>query len=205
MAEENTTEEQNTEQEVIQEPEVNAGQEQVTEEKTNSLLSQAMGDNQGQAQKQEQVQPYELNIPKGMTLEDSQRTLFEKQARDMGLDNATAQKLLDISQVNQKAYADALQAQVKAWQEEVTNDSELGGANLTATLAHAKSGLTRFDPDLKIFGLLEESGYSNHPEVIRFLSAIGKAHGEDQVVEGGKVPVEVPLHERMFGKYNKIA
>ncbi len=145
---------------------------------------------------------YELKIPAGMTLNEAQQALFEEQARELGLSNVSAQKLLEISHRNTHAHKQAYAAQVARWAEEVRQDTELGGPAMENTLAYAKAGLTRFDPERKVFQLLQETGYANHPQVIRFLAAIGKAHAEDAVLFGHAAPARMPRHERLYGKYN---
>ncbi len=146
---------------------------------------------------------YELTIPTGMSLNEAQQAIFEEQARELGLSNVSAQKLLEISHRNALAHRAAHKKQVAAWGDEVRQDREMGGPAVESTLAYAKAGLARFDPEHKVFGLLQETGYANNPHVIRFLAAIGKAHGEDAVLFGQGAPMGTPRHERLYGKYNK--
>ncbi len=164
----------------------------------------AQGGNSGaMAQGGHKAHCYELTIPPGMTLNEAQQAIFEEQARELGLSNVSAQKLLEISYRNTQAHRKAHQQQVELWGEEVRQDRELGGPAMEATLAYAKAGLARFDPERQVFGILQETGYANHPQVIRFLAAIGKAHAEDGVFLGAAAPAQTPRHERLYGKYNK--
>ncbi len=146
---------------------------------------------------------YQLQIPADMTLNEMQQAIFEDQARELGLDNMKAQKLLEISHRNAQEHAKAHEQQVAAWGDEVRRDRELGGSAMESTLAYARAGLAKFDPDRKLYAVLQETGYANHPIVIRFLSAIGKAHAEDAVLLGSSAPTVLPRHERLYGKYNK--
>ncbi len=146
---------------------------------------------------------YELVIPPGMSLNEAQQALFEEQARELGLDNISAQKLLEISYRNEAAHRNAYSQQVTAWAEEVRQDRELGGAAMQSTLAHAKAALNRFDPSGELLDILQDTGYANHPKVIRFLASIGKAHAEDTIHFGHMAPSAQPRHERLYGKYNK--
>ncbi len=146
---------------------------------------------------------YELTLPAGMTLSEAQQAIFEEQARELGLSNVSAQKLLEISHRNALAHRQAHKKQVMHWAEQVREDKELGGPATETTLTYAKAGLARFDPERQLFGILQETGYANHPQVIRFLAAIGKAHAEDEVFLGGAAPAQTPRHERLYGKYNK--
>ncbi len=146
---------------------------------------------------------YELTIPTGMTLNEAQQAIFEEQARELGLSNVSAQKLLEISHRNALAHREAHKKQVLQWGEDVRQDKELGGPAMENTLAYARAGLMRFDPEQKVFGMLQETGYANNPHVIRFLAAIGKAHAEDNVLMGQSASMPAPRHERLYGKYNK--
>ncbi len=146
---------------------------------------------------------YELVIPPGMSLNEAQQALFEEQARELGLDNTSAQKLLEISYRNEDAHRLAYAEQVEGWAEEVRHDREMGGAAMQSTLSYAKAALNRFDPGGELLLILQETGYANHPKVIRFLASIGKAHAEDAVFFGQSAPSAQPRHERLYGKYNK--
>ncbi len=146
---------------------------------------------------------YQLNIPSDMQLNAVQQAIFEDQARELGLDNARAQKLLEIAHRNAQEHSKAHRHQVAAWGDEVRHDKELGGSAIESTLAYARAGLAQFDPERKLYQVLQETGYANHPLVIRFLAAIGRAHAEDAVLLGSSAPTPMPRHERLYGKYNK--
>ncbi len=146
---------------------------------------------------------YQLQIPAGMTLNEAQQAIFEEQARELGLSNSSAQKLLEISHRNANAHKQAHEEQVARWAEDVRHDKDLGGSAMDTTLSYAKAGLARFDPQRQLFKILQETGYANHPCIIRFLAAIGKAHAEDAVLLGQASPSPAPRHQRLYGKYNK--
>mgnify|MGYP000259680630 CR=1 FL=1 len=74
---------------------------------------------------------------------------------------------------------------VEAWAEASRNDPELGGAQFDANLAVAKRGYNMFASD-ELKGILEETGYGNHPAVLRLFHQIGKLLGEDNIVGGGR-------------------
>ena len=141
---------------------------------------------------------YDLRTPEGMTADAAQLELYAAQARELGLGQEQAQKLLELSHANREAMWRQHAAQVDDWAEEVRQDKELGGARYEATRMHAVAGLKAHDPDGTLYALLEESGYGNHPEVIRFLSRISRARGEDSVITGTSRPEDVPLEERLY-------
>lgn len=141
---------------------------------------------------------YDLRTPEGMAVDAAQLDLYAAQARELGLGQAQAQKLLELSHANREAMWRQHAAQVEDWAEAVRQDRELGGARYEATRMHAVAGLKAHDPDGTLYALLEESGYGNHPEVIRFLSRISRARGEDSVITGTSRPEDLPLEERLY-------
>ncbi len=168
-----------------------------------TLLSQGVYGEQGAQDGHGMAPCYQLHIPEGMTLNEAQQAIFEEQARELGLSNGSAQRLLEISHRNANAHKQAHAEQVARWAEEVRHDRELGGSAMENTLSYAKAGLARFDPQRQVFKLLQETGYANHPCIIRFLASIGKAHAEDAVLLGQAAPSQAPRHQRFYGKYNK--
>ncbi len=147
---------------------------------------------------------YDLTVPKGMELNDNQRNTFMRQAKELGLNGQTAQKLLEISHNNMESNKQAHQEQVAAWEQELRKDRQLGGQSFESTVAYAKAGLQRFDPSGELLTILDQTGYGNNPHVIRFLQAVGKAHAEDSVVLGATNHGKKPRHERLYGKYNNL-
>lgn len=94
------------------------------------------------------------------------------------------------------------QQQVEQWRQEVADDPQLGGEHLAATVARAQLALDRFDTDKSIGRLLEESGYGNHPAVLRFFSRLADSLLEDSLPGsegGGSLP---PLEERMYAGWS---
>lgn len=68
--------------------------------------------------------------------------------------------------------------------------------------AAAQLALDRFDTDKSIGRLLEESGYGNHPAVLRFFSRLADSLLEDSLPGsegGGSLP---PLEERMYAGWS---
>lgn len=94
------------------------------------------------------------------------------------------------------------QEQVNKWRKEATEDPQIGGANLPATVARAQLALDRFDESKRIGQLLEQTGYGNNPDVLRFFNRLADALMEDGLVQGqagGSMP---PLEERMYAGWS---
>ncbi len=94
------------------------------------------------------------------------------------------------------------QGQVSQWRQEVAQDPHLGGNNMAASVARAQLALDRFDQNKHIGRLLEESGYGNHPEVLRFFNRMADSLMEDSLVRGEPGASMPPLEERMYAGWS---
>lgn len=161
-------------------------------------------DKQGE-DKQEQA-PFtleELEVPEGFSARQEDIQRFHETALGMGLTKDQAQQLVDMQHANVLAAQQQYAEQVKRWAEEVRMDKEMGGAAFDSTVMYAKSALAKIDPEGELFEMLESSGHSNNPTVIRALSRMGKAMGEDGVVTGKETGQQQPLEDRLYARTNK--
>lgn len=136
---------------------------------------------------------YEFVAPEGVTLDASLVAEFTPIAKELGLTQEQAQKVVDL---HTKAIAatetkirEAWESQQAGWLEAAKADPEIGGAKLTDTVAVAKKAMDRFaTPQLR--EVLEQTGLGNHPELVRLMAKIGKAISEDTLVgvNAGEAP-----------------
>lgn len=129
---------------------------------------------------------YEFTAGKDQELDTEAVAAFEPIARELGLSNEQAQKIVDVygstimPQIV-KQQEEAWQKQVTDWAETVKSDKELGS---TESIGNAQKAMEQFgSPELKEY--LNETGLGNHPELIRILSKVGKSMSEDGFVGGG--------------------
>ena len=145
---------------------------------------------------------YELKAPEDTTWTPEQLTAFEGQARELGLTGAQAQKLLETAHANQQAAREAHATQVTRWAEEIRMDKEMGGANFEPTVMKAKAALKTLEGEEGPVGkLLRETGYGNHPEVVRMFARVADKIGGDKLITGKEAPAEKPLEERMYSNW----
>lgn len=130
---------------------------------------------------------YELTMPEGMepdaALLDKATPLF----RELKLTGEQAQKLSDLYAgklaETRKAQLDAWNGLLDGWRSAAQSDPEIGGAKFAENVGAAKTALDRFGtPELK--KALDQYGMGNHPELIRFCCRVGRALGEDRLVDG---------------------
>lgn len=130
---------------------------------------------------------YDLQLPEGFTMDEAIAEQLTTFAKEKNLSAEEAQKLVDLGVQMRQKEAEAYQAAQKQWIEQVKADQEIGGAQLNENVAVAKKALDTFGtPELK--GLLDSTGFGNHPEVVRAFYKIGKAISEDKLVIGEGKP-----------------
>ena len=139
-------------------------------------------------EKQDAPDDYEaFTLPEGVEMDDSALDKFKPIAKEAGLDQANAQKFVDLyteavieaTESQQKMWADTQQT----WVDQAKADPEIGGDKFENNLGDAKRAIKQFGtPELD--EAMAVTGAGNHPEFIRFMSRVGKAISEDSMVPG---------------------
>lgn len=133
----------------------------------------------------------ELKAPEGFEALDADAVAkAEPVLRELGLDTAQAQKVMDLAAVTLRPLVEqalgqeqerfgTLIAETRAgWAKEAKADKEIGGANFAQNTALAAKARDQFGtPELK--KMFDETGIGNHPELVRFFTRVGKAISED--------------------------
>lgn len=128
---------------------------------------------------------YEFRQPDGVSLNDKVIEAYSEVAKELGLPQEAAQKVIDkVGPAMAQLAADQQKALVNGWIEQSKADKEFGGANLKDSLVIANRAINQFaSPALK--ELLGKSGLAEHPEVIRLFTQVGKSISEDKVIVSG--------------------
>lgn len=133
---------------------------------------------------------YTLSLEEESPLSDEHMDEVAAYARKQGLSNQQAQEILER---DSRLVSDFQDQQMQTWErtvddwaEQARADKEIGGDNLAESSEIAKRVLQRYgtEPLMKIM----ESGYGNHPELIRFFSRIGK-----ELVDAKMITSEGPV------------
>jgi len=144
---------------------------------------------------------YAFSAPEGVTLDTAAVEEFSAIAKELGLEQGKAQAIADIAVKMQQRQAEAQQALVTSWVEQVKVDKEIGGDKFTENLAVARKALETFGtPELQ--DVLNMTGLGNHPEVIRAFYKAGKAISEDRFIPGSPKGPEMDMAKRMFPTMN---
>jgi hypothetical protein len=144
---------------------------------------------------------YEYTMPEGVQLDKTAADEFTAIAKELKLDQATAQKVADVGAKMAQRQTEAHAKMVETWTEAVKSDKEIGGDKLAENLGVARKALDAFGtPELR--DVLNATGFGNHPEVIKAFYKIGKAISEDRFVTGGAKGPETDMAKRMFPSMN---
>lgn len=135
------------------------------------------------------VEYADFTLPEGVKFNDEILGEFKTTAAELKLDQAGAQKMVDLGQkmVTKAAAAqfEALQAQVKTWETEARADKEFGGVKFDENVALANRALATYGSPA-LTELLRGTGLSQHPEIIRAFYKMGQATAEDKFVPSTK-------------------
>jgi len=136
---------------------------------------------------------FELALPKDAVIEAAaieRTTAFAKAA---GLSPEVAQKTLDhanaevaADRVQQKAaHAEAFKTlATKQWVEDVKADHVYGGEKYLTTVEEVKRAADRFLTNEER-AVLNQTGWGNHPLLVKMFARIGQAMKDDKLVMGG--------------------
>ncbi len=131
---------------------------------------------------------YELKLPEGSKLSADAVEKTASFAKERGLSNEDAQKLLDRDSQLLDSYVEKQQLEFagmrQVWFDAAKTDKEIGGENFGKNAELAKRVVDRYgDPELKEG--LNATGFGNHPALIRLLVKIGSSMKEDQLILPG--------------------
>ena len=144
---------------------------------------------------------YDLKMPDGVALDQAAADEFTAIAKELKLDQATAQKFADVGAKMAQRQADNHAKLVESWTESVKTDKDIGGDKLAENLSVARKALETFGtPELR--DVLNATGFGNHPAVIKAFYKIGQAISEDRFVTGGAKGPETDMAKRMFPSMN---
>lgn len=172
---------------------------------------------EGEAAKEPPADPYaafrgppesgeyaDYTLPDGAVADPELKAEFDPIVKELGLSQKGAQKLVEF-----KAKLD--QRQLQQWndyQNSLTvaakRDPEIGGQRYQPSLAAGRQVIAKFGNE-EFKTMLRDTGVARHPEMIRFLSKVGKAIGETPALGegGGAVSEPKPLYELMYGPAKK--
>jgi len=127
---------------------------------------------------------YDLKTPEGFEVNPEIKGEFETTAKEIGLSQEGASKLVELQGKLYARQAEAVATQITEWGKQVKGDKELGGNDHDAKMGKAIAFRDAFfTPEVKT--LLDKTGLGNHPEIVRGFYRAGEAMGEAITHKGG--------------------
>lgn len=161
---------------------------------SDTLLSKTPGGGGGRKGQPEPDDYAGFRLPDHPGIDDEVGGQFKALAKDLGLKPEEAHRLVDL-------YISANQRLHDGWRSQTTSDRELGGYNLSRSIATAGRAVDRFGgPALR--KALDVTGAGNHPEVVRFCYRVGKALSEDGLVRPSHGRVHKSYAETFYPKHS---
>jgi hypothetical protein len=182
-----------------------ASTEQQTDDTSSSLLGEAQQKQAAQEAEQAEVVPdsYELEVPEGLGFDKGSavRDVFEEKAREIGLSQDKAAKLLPpvVSALQEQH-----KATVKGWSDQARVDAEIGGQKLEETLRLGNLALDNLPGGQEVRQMLDASGYGNHPKWLAFLRATGALVPQSDRLVTGTTPKPAQPPSSRFPNRGKL-
>lgn len=161
---------------------------------------------EGEVKDAKAPEPIELKLPKDSVLKPDQVEKLKVFATENKLTQEKAQELLQSQSDLVGESIKAVQAQQKQlfeskrgeWLEASKKDKEFGGENLARNAELAHRALTRFGSDA-LKKELSDTGFGNHPEILRVFVRIGKAMEDASFIRGNTTSKrEVARHDLLY-------
>ena len=136
---------------------------------------------------EEKPEEISLKAIENTKLSDADVKRIEAFAKDRGLSNEAANELMKKESELVDRYAQDQQSKFedvqKDWVENIKGDKEFGGERFAETAELSKRAAERFlSKDFR--NILEESGWGNHPELVKGFARIGRAMENDTFIHG---------------------
>lgn len=143
------------------------------------------GDAKPTEEKKAVPEKYDFKLPEGSLLTSKHLEDLAALAKERGLSQEEAQKLLERDSGVVKSFQDSqlklVEEHKQKWLEASQSDKEFGGEAFKANAEIAQRAIAKFGSEA-FKQELERSGLGNHPELVRTFVRIGKAMSEDSLV-----------------------
>ena len=139
--------------------------------------------------------------PEGFSVDQELMSEFKALAGKRGLKQEEAQALVDLQVKSQQRAVHSFMQQREQWRTGIKNDPDFGRERFESTINYAKRGLKALDESGQVGRLLVETGFGDHPEIIKVFARFGKKYlGEDETYTGAQAggADKRPLADRLW-------
>lgn len=145
---------------------------------------------------------YKLKLEENSLLDNSHVEQVTDWAKEHNLSNEQAQELLSWQEKSLSNWIEANQKlheeEVKSWRDQVINDETMGRQHLKQTVADARGFVKKFGSP-EFIKMLDDTGYGDHPEVVRMFAMAGAAMNDDSLVMPKAHVTTKPIEEVFYG------
>jgi len=141
-----------------------------------------------------------LEYPDGLFADDTGKESFVAFATDSKLTAEQSQAAMQYAKQQQQASVDAAESMKADWTDQSKADAEFGGEKFAENIARATRTMDKLATP-EFTELLNVSGLSNHPDMIRFTLKVADIIEDDSLHQGGSPTgsaSQEPLTRRMF-------
>lgn len=129
------------------------------------------------------VQYTEFEMPEGFELNPDDGKALQELGQKFNMGQEDVQKLVNLGVQMQQRQVQEQQKIISSWVDAAKADPEYGGDKLAANLLTAQRAFSLPRGD-KVSKILHMSGLGNHPDVVGFMTEVGKLLQPDNVTTG---------------------
>ena len=129
------------------------------------------------------IQYTDFTLPDGFELNGDDSKVLQELGQQFKMPQEAVQKLVDLGVQMQQRQVAQQQQVIKSWVDAAKADADYGGEKLQQSLLTAQKAFTLPRGD-KISKILLNSGLGNHPDVIGFMTEVGRMMESDNMVHG---------------------
>lgn len=166
--------------------------------------------NEGDDTKEEKAEEkeeitYKLELKEKSLLDNSVVDSIKDFAKEHNLSNDMAQHILnkqdELISGMVGAEEEARKQELEEWRNTVINDPVIGGDNLKKTVENARAVVKKYGSE-SFQEILENTGYGDNPEVVKFLSKIGALMDNDTLYQPNAKGAQRSAEEVFYGNNN---
>lgn len=202
MSEETTTDATQENTEIAEEVTEQTTEETTTEKVVEKVESEEVKETQEEGETI--PESYDLKLAKDTPLDQTDVERIAANAKELGLTNEEAQTQLELESEAISGYKSKQEIMVKeireGWIEAAKKDKDIGGDNFKGNLEKANRVIEKYGSEA-FRKALNETGFGDHPEVIRIFSKLGGLMANDEVVlSKGKAVSNQSIESKFYGE-----
>jgi hypothetical protein len=175
------------------------------DEAANAVVEELAPAQTDEAQDDSKAEAFSLELEENSNLDSTRLDAIEAFAKENNLSQEKAQELVKQEETALHSWIakqeESLEEVKNGWRNSVIEDKVMGGENLEDTIEYSRKAVRHFGTE-EFAKILNESGYGDHPEVVRLFRKLGKSMESDNLLSGKEAPRDRPDHELFYKPLN---